>query len=165
MPQLQIFLSKDNRIDFDLGEERVTIGRLAHNVLQIDELSVSSHHADIFLKAGRYHLHDSGSTNGTFVNGEQVADAILRGGDEVRFGTVEGVFLSDEEIAFSQPRPDFLTTYSEVATSSARPENFVSSSPTPKNVAIRDPFAAALYGLAALALSSFGAALFFILMM
>jgi pSer/pThr/pTyr-binding forkhead associated (FHA) protein len=165
MPQLQIFLSKDNRIDFDLGEERVTIGRLAHNVLQIDELSVSSHHADIFLKAGRYHLQDSGSTNGTFVNGEQVADAILRGGDEVRFGTVEGVFLNDEEIAFSQPRPDFLTTYHEVATSSARPENFVSSSPTPKNVARRDPFGAALYGMATLALLSFGAALVFILMM
>lgn len=162
MPQLQIFLSKDNRIDFDLGEERVTIGRLAHNALQIDELSVSSHHADIFLKAGRYHLQDSGSTNGTFVNGEQVADAILRDGDEVRFGTVEGLFLSDEEIGFSQPRPDFLTTSPEVATSSVRPENFVSSSPTPKNVAIKDPFAAALYGLAALALLSFGAALFFI---
>ena len=90
MPQLQIFLSQDNRISFDLGEEKVTIGRLAHNVLQIDELSVSSHHADLFLEAGRYHLHDPGSTNGTYVNGEQVTDAILRNGDELRFGSVEG---------------------------------------------------------------------------
>src|SRR4029453_6966971 len=109
MPQLQIFLSKDNRINFDLGEERVTIGRLAHNMLQIDEPSVSSHHADIFLKAGRYHLHDPGSTNGSFVNGEQITDAVLRSGDEVRFGTVEGVFVSEEEAALSQPRPDFFT--------------------------------------------------------
>jgi pSer/pThr/pTyr-binding forkhead associated (FHA) protein len=165
MPQLQIFLPQDNRIDFDLGEERVTIGRLAHNALQIDELSVSAHHADIFLKAGRYHLHDPGSTNGTFVNGEQVTHAILRGGDEVRFGNVEGLFVSDEEAALSRPRPDFLMTSHEVATSSSRPENFVSSSPSPKNVATRDPFSAALYGLAALAFLSFGAAVFFVLTM
>ena len=109
MPQLQIFLAKDNRINFDLGEERVTIGRLANNSLQIDELSVSGHHADIFLKAGRYHLHDPGSTNGTFVNGEQVKDAVLRSGDEVRFGSVEGVFVSEEEAAASLNRdPIFL---------------------------------------------------------
>jgi pSer/pThr/pTyr-binding forkhead associated (FHA) protein len=165
MPQLQIFLSKDNRIDFDVGEERVTIGRLAHNMLQIDEPSVSSHHADIFLKAGRYHLHDSGSTNGTFVNGERVTDAALRNGDEVRFGSVEGVFVSGEETALSQARPDFLATSLEVATSSARPENFVSSSPSPKNAKMRDPFAAALYGLAVLAFLSFGAAVFFIFAM
>jgi pSer/pThr/pTyr-binding forkhead associated (FHA) protein len=166
MPQLQIFLAKDNRINFDLGEERVTIGRLANNSLQIDELSVSGHHADIFLKAGRYHLYDPGSTNGTFVNGEQVKDAVLRSGDEVRFGSVEGVFVSEEEAAaLSQPRPDFLATPLEVATSSARPENFVSSSPSPKNITMRDPFAAALYGLAALAFLSFGAAVFFIITM
>ena len=165
MPQLQIFLSQDNRINFDLGEEKVTIGRLAHNVLQIDELSVSSHHADIFLKAGRYHLHDPGSTNGTFVNGKQITDAILRSGDEVRFGSVGGVFVSEEEAALSQPRPDFLTTSLELATSSARPENFVSSSPSPKTATIRDPFAAALYYLAALAFLSFCAAVSFIFTM
>jgi pSer/pThr/pTyr-binding forkhead associated (FHA) protein len=165
MPQLQIFLSKDNRINFDLGEERVTIGRLAHNMLQIDEPSVSSHHADIFLKAGRYHLHDPGSTNGSFVNGEQITDAILRSGDEVRFGTVEGVFVSEEEAALSQPRPDFLTTSLELATSSARPQNFVSSSPSPKTATKSDPFATALYCLAAVAFLSFGAAVTFIFMM
>ena len=165
MPQLQIFLSKDNQITFDLGEERVTIGRLAHNTLQIDEVSVSSHHADIFLKDARYHLHDPGSTNGTFVNGEQVTDAVLRSGDEVRFGSVEGVFVSQDEEALSQPRPDFVTASLEVATSSVRPKNFVSSSPSPKTGKTKDPFAAAVYSLAALAVLSFAAAVFFIFTM
>jgi hypothetical protein len=73
--------------------------------------------------------------------------------------------VSEEEAALSQPRPDFLTTSLELATSSARPENFVSSSPSPKTATIRDPFAAALYCLAALAFLSFGAALFFIFTM
>jgi pSer/pThr/pTyr-binding forkhead associated (FHA) protein len=165
MPQLQIYLSKDNQVNFDLGEERVTVGRLAHNTLQIDEPSVSSHHADIFLEDGKYHLLDPGSTNGTFVNGEQVTDAILRSGDEVRFGSVEGVFVDREQEVLSQPRPDFFTAPLEVATSSVRPKNFVSSSPSPKAEKARDPFAAAIYSLAALALLSFAAAVFFIITM
>ena len=164
MPQLQIFLSEDNRINFDLGEEKVTIGRLAHNNLQIDELSVSSHHADLFLEAGKYHLRDAGSTNGTFVNGTQITDAVLRHGDELRFGSVEGVFLSEAE-ALSQPRPDFSPAALDAATSSARPANFVSLSPSPKSVESRDPAATALSGLAALAVISFGAAVYFVLTM
>ena len=164
MPQLQIFLSEDNRIDFDLSEEKVTIGRLAHNILQIDEPSVSSHHADLYLEAGRYHLRDSGSTNGTYVNGTQITDAILRHGDELRFGTVEGVFLSEAE-ALSQPPPDFSPAALDAATSSARPANFVSLSPSPKSIESKDPLATAFYGFAALAVASFGAAVYFVLTM
>jgi pSer/pThr/pTyr-binding forkhead associated (FHA) protein len=165
MPQLKIFLSAENRITFELGDERVTIGRLAHNLLQIDEPSVSSHHAEIFFKAGRYHLQDSASTNGTFVNGERVTNAMLRSGDDLRFGTVEGIFLNEEDASLSQPRPDSLSSFPELATSSARPENFVSSSPSPKSADTRDPLGVAVYALAALAICSFGAALFFVLRM
>jgi pSer/pThr/pTyr-binding forkhead associated (FHA) protein len=165
MAQLRIFLSADNPTNFDLGEEKATVGRLAHNTLQIDEASVSGHHADVFLQAGRYHLHDAGSTNGTFVNGRPITDAVLRDGDEVRFGTVEGLFLSEQGPALSEPRPNFFTTSLEVATSSTRPQTFVSSSPSPKSVQIRDPFATALYSLAALAFLSAATAVFFILAM
>jgi pSer/pThr/pTyr-binding forkhead associated (FHA) protein len=165
MPQLQIFTSEDNPISFDLGDEKVTIGRLADNILQIDEPSVSSHHADLFLEAGRYHLHDSGSTNGTYVNGAQITDAILRHGDELRFGSVEGVFLSEADAALSQPRPDFSPAALDAATSSARPANFVSLSPSPRSVESRDPLATALYGLAALAFGSLGAVVYFVLTM
>jgi pSer/pThr/pTyr-binding forkhead associated (FHA) protein len=164
MPQLQIFLSADNRINFDLGEEKVTIGRLAHNILQIDEPSVSSHHADLFLEKGRYHLRDSGSTNGTYVNGAQITNAILRHGDELRFGSVEGVFLSEAE-TLSQPPPDFSPAALDAATSSARPANFVSLSPSPKSIESRDPVATALFGFAALAILAFGAAVCFVLTM
>jgi pSer/pThr/pTyr-binding forkhead associated (FHA) protein len=164
MPQLQILLSEDNRINFDLGEEKVTIGRLAHNILQIDEPSVSSHHADLFLEAGRYHLRDAESTNGTYVNGAQITDAILRHGDELRFGSVEGVFLSEAE-ALAQPRPDFSPAALDAASSSARPVNFVSLSPSPKSIESRDPMNNAFYGLVALAVVSFGAAVYFVLTM
>jgi pSer/pThr/pTyr-binding forkhead associated (FHA) protein len=165
MPQLKIFFPTNSPITFDVTEERATIGRFAQNGLQIDEPSVSGHHADILLKGGRYHLYDAGSTNGTFVNDEQITDAILRSGDQVRFGTVEGVFISEEESTLSQSRPDFLTTSFEAATSSVRPENFVSFSPTSKNVKRGDPFAVVPYGLAALALLAFGAAVLFMFTM
>ncbi len=166
MPQIQIFLSKDNPISFELGDDKLTIGRLAHNVLQIDEPSVSSHHADLFLEAGRYRLHDAGSTNGTYVNGTQITEAILRHSDELRFGSVEGVFLSEAEAAaLSQPPPDFSPTALDAATSSARPANFTSLSPSPKNIESRDPLAKALYGVAAVAIASFGAAVSFVLTM
>jgi hypothetical protein len=78
---------------------------------------------------------------------------------------VEAVFLSDAEASLSQPRPDFLEASLDVATSSARPANFASLSPAPKNIESRDPMAAALYGLAALALVSFAATLYFVLTM
>jgi pSer/pThr/pTyr-binding forkhead associated (FHA) protein len=165
MPQLQIFLSTDGPINFDVGEEKASIGRFAQNMLQIDEPSVSGHHADIFLKAGQYHLQDAGSTNGTFVNDEQIKDAILRSGDQVRFGSVQGVFINEQEPTLSSRRPDFFVTSFEPATSSGRPDNFVSSSPSPKKATRRDPLAAALYALAALALLSFGAAALLILTM
>jgi pSer/pThr/pTyr-binding forkhead associated (FHA) protein len=165
MAHLRIFLSADNPINFDISEERATLGRLAHNTIQIDEASVSGHHADIFLKAGRYHLHDAGSTNGTFVNGQQITDAVLRDGDEVRFGNVEGLFLGEQGSVPSEPRPDFLTTSLDVAASSARPVSFVSSSPSSKSLNLNDPFAIALYSVAGLAFLSAGAALFFIFTM
>jgi pSer/pThr/pTyr-binding forkhead associated (FHA) protein len=165
MPKLQIFLSKDNQINFEVGDEKITIGRLADNVLQIDDLSVSGHHADLFLEGGRYHLHDTGSTNGTYVNGEQTTDAILRNGDELRFGTVEGMFLSEADAALSQPLPDVLPATLDAARSSARPANFVSLSPSSRSVESKDPSATALYGLAALALISFGASVYFVLTM
>lgn len=165
MPQLQIFLSEDNRPTHDLGEEKVTVGRLADNTLQIDDASVSSHHAEIVLDGDAYHLHDLGSTNGTFHNGEQITDAVLRHGDEVRFGTVEAVFTGEEEAGVSQPLPESLSSAAQVATQSARPANFVSSSPTPKNPKTSDPLAGVLYGLAVLGFLALGAAAYFVFAM
>lgn len=165
MPQLQIFLSEENRPIQELGEEKLTVGRLADNTLQIDDASVSSHHAEIVFEAGHHHLHDLGSTNGTFVNGEPVTDAVLRHGDEVRFGSIESVFSGDVVAAVSQPLPESQAAVVQVASQSARPAVFVSSSPTPKNPVVKDPLAGVLYGLAVLAVVSVGAAAYFVFAM
>ncbi|MCK9589263.1 MAG: FHA domain-containing protein [Terrimicrobiaceae bacterium] len=157
MAKLQIFLPDGTQISHDLQDEKITIGRLADNSLQIDDGSVSSRHAEIDLEAGAYHLHDLESTNGTFVNGERVTDAVLRHGDEVRLGLVETVFHGDEE-APDQPLPASTSVASEAAKISARPAQFVNSSPIPKNVRTKDPLAAGLIAAAVLGILAFAAA-------
>jgi len=159
MPQIQVFLSEENKISHDLTEDKITVGRLADNALQIDDGSVSSHHAELVLENGEYHLHDLGSTNGTFVNEEQVTDAILKHGDEVRFGRIPAVYQGEEESGASQPLPSSKSSkVAEVAQQSARPANFISTSPIPRNVEKKDIAGVALYVLAALAFVSAGVA-------
>jgi EAL domain-containing protein (putative c-di-GMP-specific phosphodiesterase class I) len=51
--------------------------------------SVSKEHAELFLRDGVLHVHDLGSKNGTFVNGERVGEAPLREGDILHFAQVE----------------------------------------------------------------------------
>jgi pSer/pThr/pTyr-binding forkhead associated (FHA) protein len=157
MAKLQILLPDGTQISHDLQDEKITIGRLADNTLQIDDGSVSSRHAEIELEAGSYHLHDVGSTNGTFVNGEQTTDAVLRHGDELRFGVVEAVFNGEEE-APDQPLPASTSVASEAAKISTRPNQFVNSSPIPKNVKSKDPLAVGLIAAAVLGILAFVAA-------
>ena len=165
MPQLQIIISEDNQVMYDLAYDKVTVGRLADNTLQIEDASVSSHHAELILEGDRYHLHDLGSTNGTFVNGEATTDAILNHGDEVRFGRVETVFSGDEESAESQPLPESSAAAAEVGTRSARPAGFVSSSPVPRGRKEKDSLASALYAAGAVAILSAAAAAYFVFSM
>lgn len=153
MPQIQIFLSEEAPISQELSDEKITVGRLPDNSLQVDDGSISSHHAEIVLENGQFHLHDLGSTNGTFVNDEQVTDAILKHGDEVRFGRVPAIFSAEEETGgASQPLPESAGVEAQVAKNSARPASFVSSSPVPRGEKGKDPLATGLYALAAVAI-------------
>lgn len=68
---------------------RITIGRLPFNTLQIIDRTMSAFHAELILEDGHYRLHDRGSTNGTFVNGEPATDFHLREACKISFGTVE----------------------------------------------------------------------------
>lgn len=165
MPQLQIFLSEDNQTTHDLTEDKVTIGRLPDNTLQIEDAWISSHHAELVLEGKTYHLHDLGSTNGTFVNGEAVTDAILKHGDEVRFGRIETVFSGDATGAASQPLPESSVTTASAGTRSARPANYQSTSPVDRGGKEKDPIATALYAFAAIALLAAAAAGFFVFTM
>ena len=65
------------------------MGRLEDNTFQIPAPSVSSHHCEILLNNGVVTVKDLDATNGTFINGEQIAEQELKTGEIVRFGAIE----------------------------------------------------------------------------
>lgn len=72
--------------EIPLTDGVLTIGRLPDNVLQIDNLAVSSHHAKVYWEQNRYVIEDLGSLNGTYVNNQRVGKATLHDGDLVVIG-------------------------------------------------------------------------------
>ena len=66
---------------------RVAIGKHESNDLQLNSRTVSNYHAEIMNENGRKVLRDLGSTNGTFVNDEQVREETVESGDRIRIGS------------------------------------------------------------------------------
>lgn len=87
---------RDLSFDLTPGGRRINIGRAKDNELQIDHPSVSKIHAAARLNSdGSLVVADTGSTNGTQVNGHRIAYGEARSvesGDTVRFGDVEARF-------------------------------------------------------------------------
>ncbi|WP_426663704.1 FHA domain-containing protein [Rhodanobacter aciditrophus] len=78
---------------------RQTIGRRGDNDIVIADTSVSASHAWIMNQQGHYVIMNTLSTNGTFVNGQRVHEAVLRHGDRIRLGVAEFVFLTRDQHA------------------------------------------------------------------
>lgn len=76
---------------YDAGPVAVTIGRASDNTVPLDgDEYASSHHARIELDRDGVWVHDLDSTNGTFVNGDQVQGRErLREGDALAIGETE----------------------------------------------------------------------------
>lgn len=99
-PEKEVFIvgfnlngkQKEIELKFGLGE-RKSIGRTKENDLILDDTSVSKVHAAfVFNSQSKLMLADTGSTNGTFINGTRIAYGRafpVGGGDSLKFGTVE----------------------------------------------------------------------------
>jgi len=97
MPILRIKLPDAGEIIHILRDDRVTIGRRPDNVIQILDRSVSGYHAELIWEGDHYRLHDLGSTNFCFVEGQQVTDFNLRNTCKLGFGNIECEFDSAGE--------------------------------------------------------------------
>lgn len=73
-----------------LEGDKITMGRSADCTLPIRDRFLSRHHAEFLWQDGAWHIHDLGSANGTFLNGNRL-DSIqrLREGDVVMLGDSE----------------------------------------------------------------------------
>lgn len=76
--------------DFRLTVGRHKIGRGAENEIVINQPGVSELHATLLYRAGKFLLQDNLSVNGTFVNGDMIADKTeLNNGDVIRMGRID----------------------------------------------------------------------------
>lgn len=73
----------------------LVIGRADDCGLVLGDSSVSRRHCRIFRDNNGHHVEDLGSTNGCFVNGEQVRRFGLRDGDRLRVGHCELKFFGE----------------------------------------------------------------------
>jgi hypothetical protein len=73
----------------ELSADKTTIGRLDDNTFQIAEQSVSSHHCEVLQRGTEVVVKDLNSTNGTFINGEQIAEKTLKPWQVLRLGQIE----------------------------------------------------------------------------
>jgi predicted component of type VI protein secretion system len=75
---------------YELTVDKTTIGRVDDNAFPIPEGSVSSHHCEILLRGADVVVRDLNSTNGTYINGNQVSgEATLKPGQILRLGQIE----------------------------------------------------------------------------
>ena len=104
------FLDDSERLQARLLDaEKFVIGRGGSCHLVLDSEKISREHARIVMEGdGRYRIHDLGSRNKTYVNGELVTETLLTPGAIIRVGDRVIEFVSDEHGAESIDL-DFLT--------------------------------------------------------
>ncbi len=85
----------ERKIEFPVSG-RISVGRTGENGLQINDASISKIHATLALTPdGALSVADTGSTNGTFINGERIAygkSNPLEKDDVVKFGLIDVMF-------------------------------------------------------------------------
>ncbi|MFO0926485.1 MAG: sigma 54-interacting transcriptional regulator [Gemmataceae bacterium] len=84
-----------------------TLGRAATNTIVLKDDLCSREHAELACTAGRWHVRDLGSLNGTRVNEVPVeGDCELAPGDAVHLGHTQFVFVEDmDQLPDLPPRP------------------------------------------------------------
>ncbi|MCK5667749.1 MAG: FHA domain-containing protein [Gammaproteobacteria bacterium] len=106
MAKLVLSLNGAVQGEFELDQERFTIGRKPENDIQIDNLAVSGKHSMIISILDDSFLEDLGSTNGTYVNGKLVKKHALKDGDVIAIGKHELKYVnenaSDDEDEFEK---------------------------------------------------------------
>jgi pSer/pThr/pTyr-binding forkhead associated (FHA) protein len=144
--RLTVYFPEESPTSHEFVGQKLTIGRLVENSVQLDDSSVSSRHAELIEQNGEVVLRDLGSTNGTFLNGAQVTgEQPLKAGDEIFFGGVRSVFMEQAGEGASAARDaarDVASPPAPVDTSGTGiPENFRPLSPLPPAERKRDTLA------------------------
>jgi len=96
MPRLLVNPGTPQAWEIELKPGTNHLGRGFANDFQIEDPSVSGSHCQIMVQEDTAVLRDPGSTNGSFVDGVRVQDAVLQSGQSVRLGSVQMIFYADD---------------------------------------------------------------------
>jgi pSer/pThr/pTyr-binding forkhead associated (FHA) protein len=91
-PKIVVKLKNRPLKTYPFNGKEMSIGRLPKNDIVIDNLSVSRRHAVIQRTKKGYKVNDNGSKNGTFLNGKQIEESLLKDGDVITIGKYQIVF-------------------------------------------------------------------------
>ncbi len=93
---------------FELKERSTTVGRQTDCDVNLEDPSVSGHHCTIEVNDGAYTVKDSGSTNGTAINGKEIQEQPLQIGDILNVGSVRMRLESDNAQTVNVQPPENL---------------------------------------------------------
>ena len=102
---LVMFRSDGERRSFSMARDMTVIGRREDCDLRIPLGEVSRKHCRILRDGDSLKLEDLGSSNGTFLNGQRVQEAMLGPGDTVQVGPVVFVLQVDGQPADDELQP------------------------------------------------------------
>jgi pSer/pThr/pTyr-binding forkhead associated (FHA) protein len=71
---------------FFINKPEFTIGRITESDLFLDDITVSRKHVSIIKEGSEFRIKDSGSLNGSYLNGKIVEEAILKDMDRIQVG-------------------------------------------------------------------------------
>lgn len=105
--------------------QEVYIGRSEQNTLTLRDPLISGTHAVISPTAGGHVLEDKGSSNGTFINGQRIQQAMLRQGDVIQVGSTQlrytGMELVSVDLRREGIRLDAINIHKQVKVKNPKP--------------------------------------------
>jgi len=101
MAVLRVKAGPNTGVVYELGGEKITIGRELDSSIQVADEAVSRRHAEVFQIGELTFIEDLKSRNGTFLNDRRIEKEVLRNGDRIRVGGTLFVFDDRPEGAIS----------------------------------------------------------------
>ncbi|MBE87042.1 MAG: hypothetical protein CMO69_04810 [Verrucomicrobiales bacterium] len=99
MPKLTVLTEGIEPTSFELAKEVTSVGRVEGNDMVLNHQSVSGSHGELVLRGDQdVYIRDLGSTNGSYIDGNKVAESPVQPGEVITFGEVQLKLEGDRKV-------------------------------------------------------------------